>query len=151
MMESLKKTGIIPVVVLEDENDALPLAEALIKGGLPCAEVTFRTDAAPAALKRMTEQFPEMTETGGYCHCQWCEVYCISRAESEDRSVCAESGCFDAAGRMHTKRGGNGTVTWPEYDEILSGGSLWRCTHIKSTGRSVQACAFHAYRWYQPG
>ena len=49
MNETLKKigeTGIIPVVVLNRVEDAEPLAESLIKGGLPCAEVTFRTDAA---------------------------------------------------------------------------------------------------------
>ena len=49
--------GIIPVVVIDDEKDALPLAEALIKGGLPAAEVTFRTEAAAGAIKLMKESF----------------------------------------------------------------------------------------------
>ena len=51
MNEVLKKIGeigIIPVVVLDDAKDAEPLAKALIEGGLPCAEVTFRTAAAVA-------------------------------------------------------------------------------------------------------
>jgi len=46
---------IIPVVVIDDADDALPLAEALIAGGLPIAEVTFRTDSAAEALAIMAE------------------------------------------------------------------------------------------------
>ncbi len=45
---------IIPVVVMEDANQAEPLAEALLSAGLPCAEVTFRTSAAPEAIRRMS-------------------------------------------------------------------------------------------------
>ena len=45
VLEKISKIGIVPVVVLDDAKDAEPLAEALIKGGLPCAEVTFRTAA----------------------------------------------------------------------------------------------------------
>ena len=44
-IEAVSKVGIIPVVVLNDAGDAKPLGEALVKGGLPAAEVTFRTDA----------------------------------------------------------------------------------------------------------
>ena len=46
IIDAFKKIGIIPVVVLDDAKDALPLAKALCEGGLPCAEVTFRTAAA---------------------------------------------------------------------------------------------------------
>ena len=53
--EKLGKIGIIPVVVLEDAKDAAPLGEALMKGGLPAAEVTFRTDAAEEAIEVMRE------------------------------------------------------------------------------------------------
>ncbi|MBQ8081600.1 MAG: bifunctional 4-hydroxy-2-oxoglutarate aldolase/2-dehydro-3-deoxy-phosphogluconate aldolase [Clostridia bacterium] len=60
MMQRLKTLGIVPVVVLNDAEDALPLAERLVKGGLPCAEVTFRTAAAEEALRRMAKAFPEM-------------------------------------------------------------------------------------------
>ena len=51
MMKKLHKLGIVPVVVLETADDALPLAERLIKGGLPCAEVTFRTAAAEESIR----------------------------------------------------------------------------------------------------
>ena len=54
MSEVLKRLGeirLVPVVVLEDAKNAEPLAEALIAGGLPCAEVTFRTTAAAESIK----------------------------------------------------------------------------------------------------
>ena len=60
MMKQLGKLGIVPVVVLNSADDALPLAEALVKGGLPCAEVTFRTAAAEESIRRMAKAFPEM-------------------------------------------------------------------------------------------
>ena len=65
MMQQLKKIGIIPVVVLNDAKDALPLAEALCKGGLPCAEVTFRTAAAEESIKQMAKAFPQMIVGAG--------------------------------------------------------------------------------------
>ena len=49
-IEIIQKLGVVPVVVLNDAKDALPLAEALCDGGLPCAEVTFRTEAAEESI-----------------------------------------------------------------------------------------------------
>ena len=46
ILKQIEEIGIVPVVVLNDAKDAEPLAQALCDGGLPCAEVTFRTDAA---------------------------------------------------------------------------------------------------------
>lgn len=60
VLEKIQKLGIVPVVVLDDAKDAAPLAKALCDGGLPCAEVTFRTDAAEESIRIMSEQFPEM-------------------------------------------------------------------------------------------
>ena len=63
MNDTLKEighTGIVPVVVLNKVADAVPLANALIKGGLPCAEVTFRTDAAEESIREIAKKFPEM-------------------------------------------------------------------------------------------
>jgi 2-dehydro-3-deoxyphosphogluconate aldolase/(4S)-4-hydroxy-2-oxoglutarate aldolase len=54
------KLGIIPVVAINDAKDAVPLAKALCEGGLPVAEVTFRTDAAEEAIRRMCEAYPDM-------------------------------------------------------------------------------------------
>ena len=54
------KLGVIPVVVLERVEDALPLAKALCEGGLPCAEVTFRTEAAEEGIRLIAENYPQM-------------------------------------------------------------------------------------------
>ena len=63
--DKFEELGVIPVVVLNDSKDALPLAKALVEGGLPCAEVTFRTEAAEESIRLMTEQFPEMLVGAG--------------------------------------------------------------------------------------
>lgn len=58
--EKIAELGVVPVVVLEDAKDAAPLAKALVEGGLPCAEVTFRTAAAEESIKLMTTEYPDM-------------------------------------------------------------------------------------------
>ena len=63
--EQFKEYGVVPVVVLNDAKDALPLAKALVEGGLACAEVTFRTAAAEESIRIMAEQFPEMLVGAG--------------------------------------------------------------------------------------
>lgn len=65
VLEKIQEIGIVPVVVLEDAKDAAPLAKALMDGGLPCAEVTFRTDAAEESIRIMNEQFPDMLVGAG--------------------------------------------------------------------------------------
>lgn len=63
--ETIRRLGIVPVVVLHDAKDAAPLAEALCEGGLPCAEVTFRTDAAAESIAIMTAKYPGMLVGAG--------------------------------------------------------------------------------------
>ena len=60
VIEQLHRTGIIPVVVIDRARDAVPLAKALVRGGLPCAEITFRTQAAGSAICAMHENCPEI-------------------------------------------------------------------------------------------
>lgn len=63
MNEILKKIGnlgIVPVVKIKDVKDALPLGRALIAGDLPIAEITFRTDCARDAIKRLSEELPDL-------------------------------------------------------------------------------------------
>lgn len=64
-LEKLGQYGIVPVVVLNDSKDAEPLAYALCEGGLACAEVTFRTEAAAESIKIMSEKHPEMLVGAG--------------------------------------------------------------------------------------
>ena len=65
VLEQISKIGIVPVVKIDRAEDALPLAKALCAGGLPCAEVTFRTAAAAEAIRIMTENFPDMCVGAG--------------------------------------------------------------------------------------
>ncbi len=65
VLKEIEKIGIVPVVVLDDPKDAEPLAQALCDGGLPCAEVTFRTGAAAESIRIMAEKFPNMLVGAG--------------------------------------------------------------------------------------
>lgn len=65
VLEELGGYGIVPVVVLNRVEDAKPLANALCEGGLKCAEVTFRTDAAEESIRIMTTEFPDMLVGAG--------------------------------------------------------------------------------------
>lgn len=65
VLMSIKKMGIVPVVKLDSARDAEPLAKALCEGGLPCAEVTFRTDAAEEAIRIMSSKYPDMLVGAG--------------------------------------------------------------------------------------
>ena len=65
VLEKLGKIGIVPVVVLDDAKDAENLGRALMEGGLPCAEVTFRTAAAEESIRILSEKFPEMIVGAG--------------------------------------------------------------------------------------
>lgn len=79
VLKKIGEIGIVPVVVLNDAKDAKPLGEALMKGGLPCAEVTFRTEAAEESIKIMSEAFPEMLVGAGT----------VLTTEQVDRAVAA--------------------------------------------------------------
>lgn len=79
VLEKIQKIGIVPVVVLNDAKDAEPLAKALCNGGLPCAEVTFRTDAAEESIRIMSEKYPEMLVGAGT----------VLTTEQVDRAVAA--------------------------------------------------------------
>ena len=65
MIEKLAEMLVVPVVVLDDEKDAEKLADALVKGGLPCAEVTFRTAAAEESIRIMSTKYPDMLVGAG--------------------------------------------------------------------------------------
>lgn len=79
ILEEIGKLGIVPVVVLDDSKDAEPLAKALCDGGLPCAEVTFRTDAAEESIRIISEKFPDMLVGAGT----------VLTTEQVDRAVAA--------------------------------------------------------------
>lgn len=65
VLERIGRIGIVPVVKLDRAEDAVPLAGALCAAGIPCAEVTFRTEAAAEAIRIMREKFPDMCVGAG--------------------------------------------------------------------------------------
>ena len=60
IVKQIESLGVVPVVVIEEAENAPKLAEALMKADLPCAEITFRTAAAEDAIKRIAQQNPDM-------------------------------------------------------------------------------------------
>ncbi len=60
VIQRLGELLLVPVIEIPDEDAAVPLADALIEGGLPCIEVTFRTPAAGAALRRLGRERPDL-------------------------------------------------------------------------------------------
>ncbi|MGI6069398.1 MAG: bifunctional 4-hydroxy-2-oxoglutarate aldolase/2-dehydro-3-deoxy-phosphogluconate aldolase [Blautia sp.] len=65
VMQEVAARKIVPVVKLDRVEDAKPLGEALCTGGLPVAEVTFRTDAAEESIRIMKKEFPDMLVGAG--------------------------------------------------------------------------------------
>ncbi len=64
-IDKLGLCGVIPVVVIEDAADAVPVAKALLAGGIDVMEITFRTEAAGAAIEAAAKECPEMTVGAG--------------------------------------------------------------------------------------
>lgn len=60
LIKEISAAGVVPVVKLDNAANAVKLAEALRKGGLNCAEITFRTDAAEESIKLIAEKYPDM-------------------------------------------------------------------------------------------
>lgn len=65
ILQQIEHLKLLPVIKLDTSKNAAPLAEALIAGRLPAAEVTFRTDAAEDSIKIMTQKYPEMLVGAG--------------------------------------------------------------------------------------
>ena len=64
-VEQVAACGVVPVVVLEDAEQAVPTAKALLRGGINAMEITFRTSAAKASIERVAKEVPEMIVGAG--------------------------------------------------------------------------------------
>ena len=64
-LEKLSLAGLVPVIAVNDADDAVPLCKALSDGGLPVAEITFRTAAAEEAIRRVHEAMPDVLLCAG--------------------------------------------------------------------------------------
>lgn len=65
IFETLANYGVVPVISIEDANDALAVADVLIDAGLPVAEITLRTDAAISAIEQIEKHRPGMLADAG--------------------------------------------------------------------------------------
>ena len=65
VLERLARAGVVPVVVIDDAKDAVPTANAMVAGGIDVMEITFRTAAAPEAIKAVAENCPDMLVGAG--------------------------------------------------------------------------------------
>lgn len=79
MIEKLSMAGIVPVIKVESADDAVPLCRALSDGGLPVAEITFRSDAAEEAIRRVHRELPDVILGAGT----------VLTCEQVDRAVAA--------------------------------------------------------------
>jgi 2-dehydro-3-deoxyphosphogluconate aldolase/(4S)-4-hydroxy-2-oxoglutarate aldolase len=79
ILQKISEIRIVPVVAIDRAEDAIPLGKALMNGGIPCAEVTFRTDAAESAIKIMSKEFPDMLVGAGT----------VLKTEQVDRAIAA--------------------------------------------------------------
>jgi 2-dehydro-3-deoxyphosphogluconate aldolase/(4S)-4-hydroxy-2-oxoglutarate aldolase len=65
ILDTLGHLGVVPVVKIDQADEAVPLGNALIAGGLPCAEITFRTAAAEEAIRRIASELPQVVIGAG--------------------------------------------------------------------------------------
>ncbi|MCR5084601.1 MAG: bifunctional 4-hydroxy-2-oxoglutarate aldolase/2-dehydro-3-deoxy-phosphogluconate aldolase [Succinivibrionaceae bacterium] len=68
ILEQISEYGVVPLVTLDDPEDAVPLAGALRDGGIPIAEVTFRTAAGGECIRRMAKAYPDLLVGAGTVH-----------------------------------------------------------------------------------
>lgn len=65
IFKAISEIGIVPVIKIDDVTKAVPLAKALMKGGIPCAEITFRTAEGEEAIRRVAKEVPEILVGAG--------------------------------------------------------------------------------------
>jgi 2-dehydro-3-deoxyphosphogluconate aldolase/(4S)-4-hydroxy-2-oxoglutarate aldolase len=65
VLSEFAKIGVVPVVVLDDAKDAVPTARAMVEGGIPAMEITFRTAAAADSIRAVAQEVPEMLVGAG--------------------------------------------------------------------------------------
>ena len=85
IVEKVYQIGIIPVIAFNSVDEALPLCKALADGGLPAAEVTFRTACAEECIRIIHEQMPEMLLGAGTvltCRAGWTVLWLLVHPSS---------------------------------------------------------------------
>lgn len=127
LFEFFHTLGIVPVVKIDDAAKAEALAGAMCRGGINCAEVTFRTDAAEEAIKRMVKAYPEMVVGAGtVLNPETAEravkagaSFIVSRSRRRHSQMVPEEQRPRYPGRMYCKRSPEGRQSRPESSEVL--------------------------------
>lgn len=154
VIQKIYDIGIVPVIAIDDADKAVPLAKALVKGGLPAAEVTFRTAAAEEAIKRIVAEVPEMLVGAGT----------VLTKEQADRAIAAgvkfivspgfnpeitkyviDKGMLMMPGHRYSGRDGAGHEHGPGRCEILPGRTERRRRQAESCGRPLHKPALDAH------
>ena len=157
VMKKVEELKIVPVVKLDRAEDARPLAEALCAGGLPVAEVTFRTDAAEESIRIMRKEFPEMLVGAGT----------VTNLDQAARAVEAGAQFIVSPGMsrtvveyalekgiavyLHPDGSHDGHGIPASGGEVLPGEAVWRPWHDQSACGAVPVHALYAYRRNQCG
>ncbi len=93
LLNRIHDIGIVPVIAIDDADKAVDLVRALVKGGLPVAEVTFRTEAAEEAIRAIVREVPTMIVGAGTVLTKRCKIlpcgaeWRSSQAQSPGRSL----------------------------------------------------------------
>ena len=88
VLKKISDIGIVPVVAIDDAKKAVPLAKVLVAGGLPVAEVTFRTAAGEEAIRTISREVPEMLVGAGtvLTRAHWRQARSLSSAPASTRT-----------------------------------------------------------------
>ena len=91
VLQRIYEIGIVPVIAIDDAEKAVPLAKALVRGGLPAAEVTFRTAAAEEAIRRIVAEVPDMLVGAGTVltkeQAEAVKAFCINPVDSRETDL----------------------------------------------------------------
>ena len=147
-IEEISACGIIPVVVLNDADAAVPTARALLRGGIDVMEITFRTAAAQASIARVTAEVPEMKVGAG-------TVVTVQQARDavaagakflvspgSDANIIREAAALNTPivpGVVTPQRDHARFEAGREGVQILPGGELWRAEDDQGAQRPVSA------------
>ena len=158
IFEALCQIGVVPVIAIDRADDAVPLARALLAGGIGCAEITFRTAVAAEAIRRLTGEVREMLAGAG-------TVLTVQQAEQAALAGARYivSPGFDAAvvdwcqehhvpvlpRRGHSNRDQHGACKRGEDFQILSCRRIRWCTHAQGAVRALSRGALHSH-WRDP-
>lgn len=147
--------GVIPVIAIDDAEKAVPLARALLAGGLPAAEVTFRTAAGEEAIRRIAAEVPEvLVGAGTVLNLEQCDralaagaKFIVSPgynealvAHCQEKGVLVLPGCVNASDMTRAANAGL------EYGEVLPCRAVRRRQRHQGPGPRVPQAELHAHR-----